>query len=223
MEQETSLSSAFQYFYYPDRPNLVINAILSGFHSRENNLVIRATFDFLINHIKIDSKMIETEERIRLVEGSLLTLVNRDFASHKKFFSWFLAHLDNYVDMDVEVPADDPAVVSCVQAYKRILHRYVNEFDSSKLTTSDSNEFNIRQPIAILIRVFQDDDMFDVRNLILKDITESLIKYIILFYESPHVSAKELGLFKRDTIPFFDLIREDQVSVWEALGELLQK
>ena len=38
--------------------------------------------------------MIETEERIRLVEGSLLTLVNRDFASHKKFFSWFLAHLD---------------------------------------------------------------------------------------------------------------------------------
>ena len=51
VDQETSLSRAFQYFYYPDRPNLVINAILSGFHSRENNLVIRATFDFLINHI----------------------------------------------------------------------------------------------------------------------------------------------------------------------------
>ena len=85
----------------------------------------------------------------------------------------------------------------------------MNEFDSGNLRNSQTDEFNIRQPIAILIRVFQDDDMYDVRNLILKDITESLIKYIILFYESPTVSAKELGLFKRDTIPFFDLIRED--------------
>ena len=65
--------------------------------------------------------------------------------------------------------------------------------------------------------------MYDVRKLILKDISESLIKYIILFYESPKVSARELELFKRDTFPFFDLIREDQVSVWEALSELLQK
>ena len=70
-----------------------------------------------MHNIKIDSKMIETEERIRLVEGSLLTLVNRDFASHKKFFNWFLAHLDGYMDMDLEVPPTDPAVVACVQAY----------------------------------------------------------------------------------------------------------
>ena len=85
---------------------------MSGLHTRENNLVIRATFDFLNSHIEIDSDIIQEEERIRLVEGALLTLMIRDFASHKKFFNWFLAHLDNYMENDV--PANDPAVVSCI-------------------------------------------------------------------------------------------------------------
>ena len=109
---------------------MVINAILSGLHTRENNLVIRATFDFLISHVEIDSDIIQEEERIRLVEGALLTLMLRDFASHKKFFNWFLAHLDNYMENDV--PANDPAVVAFIHAYKRILLRFENEYNSGK-------------------------------------------------------------------------------------------
>ena len=132
MGERKVLSNAFQYFYYPNRPNLVINAILSGLHSRENNLVIRSTFDFLISHLKIDSDFIDVEERVRLVEGALLTLMLRDFASHKKFFNWFLAHLD---DLDGNVPKSDPAVVSCIEAYKRILKRYENEHRSGKQIT----------------------------------------------------------------------------------------
>ena len=45
------ITNALMYFYYPNKSNLVINAIISGLHSRENNLVIRATFDFLISHV----------------------------------------------------------------------------------------------------------------------------------------------------------------------------
>ena len=129
MGERKLISNALQYFYYPNRPSLVINAILSGLHTRENNLVIRATFDFLISHVQIDSDFIEDEERVRLVEGSLLTLMMRDFASHRKFFSWFLAHLD---ELEGNVPATDPAVVSCIEAYKRILKRYENEQLSGK-------------------------------------------------------------------------------------------
>ena len=112
------------YFYYPNRPNLVINALLSGLHSREDNLVVRATFDFLISHVEIDGDFIEKEERVRLVEGALLTLTIRDFASHKKFFNWFIGHLD---DIECNVLKTDPAVESCIEAYKRILKRYKNQ------------------------------------------------------------------------------------------------
>jgi hypothetical protein len=119
----TQITRAFTYFYYPNRPNLVINALLSGLHDRKENLVVRATFDFMISHIKIDGDFIEKEERVRLVEGSLLTLTNRDFASHKKFFTWFIAHLD---DIETNVLKTDPAIESCIEAYKRILKRFQN-------------------------------------------------------------------------------------------------
>ena len=134
------ITNALMYFYYPNRPNLVINAVLSGLHSRENNLVIRATFDFLITHVEIDSDFLDAEERVRLVEGALLTLMLRDFASHKKFFNWFLAHLD---ELDGNVPKSDPAVVSCIEAYKRILKRFINEHNSGKQRDSES-DFSIK-------------------------------------------------------------------------------
>ena len=57
----------FLYFYYPNRPNMVINALLAGLHTRDDNLVIRSTFDFMISHIEIESDFIEKEERVRLV------------------------------------------------------------------------------------------------------------------------------------------------------------
>lgn len=220
LEQRRKVSHALQYFYYPNRPNLVINAILSGLHTRENSLVVRATFDFLISHVQIDSDLIEDEERIRLVEGSLLTLMMRDFASHRKFFNWFLAHLD---DLDETVKDDDPAVVSCVEAYKRILKRFENEQLSGKKPIGTSmGDFSIKQPIMILATLFRDDEMFEVRSLILQDITESLIKYILLVQNSSMVSAKEFERFKQETEPLFEMIRDEQESVWSALATLLQ-
>ena len=72
------------------------------------------TFDFMISHIEIDGDFIEKEERVRLVEGALLTLAIRDFASHKKFFSWFISHL---YDVETNVLKTDPAVESCIEAY----------------------------------------------------------------------------------------------------------
>ena len=48
------LCQALNYFYYPSKSHLVINALLTGLHDLEQNLVVRATFDFLISHIKIN-------------------------------------------------------------------------------------------------------------------------------------------------------------------------
>ena len=59
----------------------MINALLSGLHDLEHNLVVRATFDFLSSHIPIDGDFIGDKERVRLMEGALLTLTKRDFAS----------------------------------------------------------------------------------------------------------------------------------------------
>ena len=69
---------ALLFFYYPNRPNLVVNALLSGLHHKEENLVVRMTLDFLVSHIPIDGDFVEKEELVRLVEGALLSLTMRD-------------------------------------------------------------------------------------------------------------------------------------------------
>ena len=56
----------------------MVNALLSGLHHKEENLVVRMTLDFLVSHIPIDSDFVEKEELVRLVEGALLSLTMRD-------------------------------------------------------------------------------------------------------------------------------------------------
>ena len=69
------------YFYYPNRSDLVLNAILSGLYDRDNNLAVRASFDFLITHVPINSDLLGSkEDRVKLMEASLLTLIKKDFA-----------------------------------------------------------------------------------------------------------------------------------------------
>lgn len=58
-----------------------------------------------------------------MLEGALLNLKLRDFASHKKFFAWFQGHLD---DEEAEPVADDPALLAIVPALKRIFTRFKN-------------------------------------------------------------------------------------------------
>ena len=129
----------FLYFYYPNRPNMVINALLAGLHTRDDNLVIRSTFDFMISHIEIESDFIEKEERVRLVEGALLTLMIIDFASHKKFFSWFLTHLE---EMEGNVNREEPAIEACIEAYKRILKRYKNHSQKKRGLMAKNDDQN---------------------------------------------------------------------------------
>ena len=116
---------AYCHFYYPNREHLVINALLKGLAIQDNMdnpvYVNRATFDFLITHLPIACEILSDEEKIRLSEAALLNLKLRDFASHKKFFAWFMGHLD---DEEVEPPADDPAIRAIVPALRRIFLRF---------------------------------------------------------------------------------------------------
>jgi hypothetical protein len=86
---------AYCFFFYPRRETLCINAILSGLSIYESQYVNRSTFDFLLSHLSITDEFLSLEEKIRLMEGSVLTLKHKDFASHKKFFTWFQSHIED--------------------------------------------------------------------------------------------------------------------------------
>ena len=73
--------------------------------------------------VYVPDELLSDEEKIRLLESALLNLKLRDFASHKKFFTWFMGHLD---DEEVEPPDDDPAIKAIVPALKRIFLRFRN-------------------------------------------------------------------------------------------------
>ncbi len=54
------------------------------------------------------------------MEGALMTLVKKDFASLKKFFTWFQGHFDE----DSEQIKDDPSIRYVIPAIKRILQKF---------------------------------------------------------------------------------------------------
>ena len=116
---------AYCHFYFPNREHLMVNALLKGLSIQDNMdnpvYVNRATFDFLITHLPIACEIMSDEEKIRVSEAALLNLKLRDFASHKKFFAWFMGHLD---DDEVEPSADDPAIRAIVPALRRIFLRF---------------------------------------------------------------------------------------------------
>ena len=111
--QRNKLYEALNHFYYPNRSNLVTNALLSGFHNLDNNLVVRATFDFLISHVPINSESLLSKDRARLMEGALLTLIESNFANRQRFFLWSFQHLESVFDREGK---QDPAVQSCIEA-----------------------------------------------------------------------------------------------------------
>ena len=102
----------------------MINALLAGLDIIDNTVYVnRATFDFLISHIHLSSDINQYEESVRLVEGALLTLKKRDFASLKKFFTWFQGHLE---DDETKPAKDDPAIRTVIPAFKRLFKRFKN-------------------------------------------------------------------------------------------------
>ena len=89
LQQKESLQAYF-YFYYPNKATLVNNALLAGLSIVSQDVYVnRAVFDFLISHMPITSQINSHEESVNIVEGALMTLVKKDFASLKKFFTWF--------------------------------------------------------------------------------------------------------------------------------------
>jgi hypothetical protein len=114
--------NAFFYFYFPNKENLVINALLSGLDIIDQTVYVnRATFDFLISHVSLITDINTHEENVRLVEGALLTLKKRDFASLKKFFVWFQGHLE---DHETKPSKDDPAIRVAIPALQRLFKRF---------------------------------------------------------------------------------------------------
>lgn len=85
------------YFYYPLKEKLVINSLLAGL-SDSSVYVNRGVLDFLITHMAITGNINSLTENVRLVEGALMTLIKRDFAFLKKFFSWSVGHLEDKED-----------------------------------------------------------------------------------------------------------------------------
>jgi len=82
------------YFYYPIKDRLAINALLLGLQD-SSVYVNRGVIDFLISHMPITGNVNTLVENVRLVDGALMTLSKKDFAFLKKFFTWFLQHLDD--------------------------------------------------------------------------------------------------------------------------------
>lgn len=82
--------------------------------------------------------------------------------------------------------------------------------------------FNIAHPIKILQTLFQDDDMFDVIQAVLKEITQHLIKYIYDLYQDPRIVEKQRADLETDVTNFFEHIDPHQSTVWTSLGSLLR-
>ena len=81
---EQMSSKDYFYFYYPNKTELVINALISGLQLTESNYVNRATLDFLISHMPLKEKINSINEKIRLVENASLTYTKKDFATLNK-------------------------------------------------------------------------------------------------------------------------------------------
>ena len=134
---------AYFYFYYPNKEQLMTNAVLAGLQTSDSQPVYvnRAVMDFLISHLPITGDMCTDEEKIVIVEGCLITLLKKDFATLKKFSTWFQNHLE---DEDVKPQKDDPAIRTSIPALQRIFKKYlkVQEVSKSDMQSGDMGQIN---------------------------------------------------------------------------------
>jgi hypothetical protein len=122
LQQSESLE-AYYFFYYPNKEKLVNNALLAGLSIVSQDVYVnRAVFDFLLSHMAIIGNFNNEEESINIVEGALMTLVKKDFASLKKFFTWFQGHFEE--DTDLMPIRDDPSIRFVIPALKRIFFKF---------------------------------------------------------------------------------------------------
>ena len=214
---------AYCYFYYPNREHLVINALTKGLSISDNLdnpvYVNRATFDFLSTQLPITTKALSDEEKIRLLEAALLNLKLRDFASHKKFFTWFMGHLD---DEEVEPSDDDPAIRAIVPALKRIFERFKNvrpQSTSGYQLEQARYHFEIHTPVALLVTLF--DQNLVVARPIIRQTTVELVRFIQHFYQMEDLERRSLEKLQAEVNNFFVMIKSELQIVWNALGDYL--
>ena len=153
---------AYNFFYYPNKVQLVNNALLAGLSIVHQEVFVnRAVFDFLISHMPIVGGFNNEEESINIVEGALLTLVKKDFASQKKFFTWFQGHFEEEQPL-----ADDPAIRYVNPALQRILTKFykvpIEGNDQNTRMQNDMGQvvkslLSVNSPIQILINLLNDN------------------------------------------------------------------
>ena len=186
---ETLLSSesaeAYFFFYYPNKQKLVNNALLAGLSIEGQDVYVnRAVFDFLISHMPITSRINSEEEAINIVEGALLTLVRKDFASLKKFHNWFQGHFEENTDL---VPiSEDPAIRYVIPALKRIFAKFLNVKTDQKIVINqmgiqERSLWTLNTPIQIMINLLSDNTA--IMEPILSKISVDLLNYIRHFYK----------------------------------------
>lgn len=152
------------YFYYPYKEKLASNSLLAGLQD-SSVYVNRGVLDFLITHMSITGNMNTLPENVRLVEGALMTLYKKDFAFLKKFFTWFLSHLD---EEESRPSNDDPAIKTLVPAIQCMLIKYK---EKPNLNATIAN-----QPILILQTLLTDNT--PIIEPVLEQISVDLIKYV---------------------------------------------
>ena len=139
--QKDQLRSYF-YFYFPNKSKLVMQALAAGLSIKENYqdsvAVNKASMDFLISHMPIDSPLNCIDENKFLTEAALRMLNRKDFALGEKINTWLFEHMEE-IDYDSEfefdvlvndnidgvgadiVSEEDPAIVSIVLAIENML------------------------------------------------------------------------------------------------------
>lgn len=104
------------------KEKLCVNSLLAGL-ADQSVYVNRGVLDFLISHAPITGRVNSELENVRLVEGALNTLIKKDFAFLKKFFTWVLGHLDE--DDDYRPDDSDPAIKTLVPALKCLYKKFL--------------------------------------------------------------------------------------------------
>ena len=120
MKQRMELHDYF-FFYYPNKSKLVINALMSGLSIVEPQVYVnRATLDFMISHMAINTEINSITENVRLVECATLAYTKKDFATLNKISNWLFGHLDEDED---ECDSRDPTIITIVESQKNLFRQ----------------------------------------------------------------------------------------------------
>ena len=147
--------------------------------------VNRATLDFMISHMAINTEINSITENVRLVECATLAYTKKDFATLNKISNWLFGHLDEDED---ECDSRDPTIITIVESQKNLFRQSMdvkltgqvnqNKFGVDQVKGNQANSIDklINNPILILLRILSDEQ--NTTEPILKKLSIHLIKFI---------------------------------------------